>query len=77
MRHMAEVYTKQARKSAKGVIFAPGKNASGYMIFKLCENYDGSVRGGIRKSWRYVADKLTLEQAKAEFERRLGYRLYA
>lgn len=73
---MSQVFTKQARKSTKGVVFAPGQNESGYLIFKLCENYDGQVRGGIRKTWRYVADRLTLEQAKAEFEKRLGYKLY-
>lgn len=73
---MSQVFTKQARKSKRGVVFAPGKSDSGYLIFKLCENYDGQVRGGIRKTWRYVADRLTLEQAKAEFERRLGYKIY-
>lgn len=74
---MAQVFTKQARKSSKGTIFAPGQSADGsYMIFKLCENYDGQVRGGIRKTWRYVAEKMTLDQAKAEFEKRLGYKIY-
>lgn len=73
---MAQVFTKQARKSSKGTVFAPGKSESGYLIFKLCENYDGQVRGGIRKTWRYVADRLTLEQAKTEFEKRLGYSIY-
>lgn len=73
---MVTVFTKQARKSNKGVIFAPGKSESGYLIFKLCENYDGQVRGGMRKTWRYVADKLTLDEAKALFEKRLGYKIY-
>ena len=74
---MSEVFTKQARKSKKGVIFAPGKNEYGYMLFKLCENYDGQIRGGIRKTWRVCKDKLTLEQAKVEFERCLGYKIYS
>lgn len=72
----AQVFSKQARKSKKGVIYAPGMDSKGYMIFKLCENYDGQVRGGIRKTWRYVADRMTLDEAKAEFEKRLGYKIY-
>lgn len=74
---MTRVFTKQAKKSKKGIVFAPGKNDRGYMIFKLCENYNGRVRGGVEKTWRYVAENLSLDQAKAEFERRLGYKLYS
>ncbi len=73
---MAQVFTRQARKSSTGVVFAPGKSETGYLIFKLCENYNGHARGGISKTWRYVANKLTLKEAKAEFERRLGYKIY-
>lgn len=73
---MSTIYTKQARRSSKGVIFAPGKDEEGYLIFKLCENYSGQVRGGISKTWRYIAKGLTLEQAKALFEKRLGYKIY-
>lgn len=73
---MAQVFTKQARASTKGIVFAPGKSDTGYLIFKLCENYDGKARGGVSKTWRFVADKLTLDEAKAEFEKRLGYKIY-
>lgn len=66
------VYSKTAVKSAKGVVFAIGQSDSGYLVFKLCENYDSKVRGGISKTWRYVADKLTLAQAKDELNRRAG-----
>lgn len=76
------VYTKQARKSIKGKIFAPGKDerTGAYLIFTLCENYDGQVRGGIRKSWRVVKGSekgLTLDEAKALFEKKLGKKLYS
>lgn len=79
---MTTVYTKQARKNAKGTIFAPGKDerTGKYFIFTLCENYDGRVRGGIRKTWRVVKNSetgLTLEAAKALFEKKLGTKLYA
>jgi hypothetical protein len=70
------VYVNQAHKSANGVLFALGKSAKGYMVYKLCKNYDGSVRGGIRKTWRYVADGLTLEEAKALIEKRVGRKIY-
>lgn len=73
---MGTVYTNQAHKSAKGTVYAPGKSAKGYMVYKLCEEYDGRVRGGLRKTWRYVADGLTLEEAKALMEKRVGRKLY-
>jgi hypothetical protein len=70
---MATVYTKQARKNDKGVIFAPGKDekTGRYFVFRLCENHDGKVRGDIRKTWRVVSPwtrkPKTLEESKAEF----------
>ena len=74
---MGEVFTKQAKRNKKtGVIYAPGKSTSGYLVFKLCENYNGKVRGGMDRTWRYVADNLTLEQAKTLMEKRVGLKLY-
>lgn len=70
------VFSKQSHRSAKGVVFAPGQSAKGYMVYKLCENYSGSVRGGSTKTWRYIADGLTLEEAKALMEKRVGRKLY-
>jgi len=70
------IYTSQACKSAKGVIYAPGKSNTGYTVYKLCENYDGRVRGGTRKTWRVVADGLSLEETKALMEKRVGRKLY-
>lgn len=67
------IFIKQARKNDKGIIFAPGKadvshkgyfDRADYQVFKLCENYDGKVRGGISKTWRVVAKDLSLEEAK-------------
>jgi hypothetical protein len=70
------VYANQAHKSGKGDIYAPGKSAKGYMVYKLCKNYDGNVRGSARKTWRYVADGLTLDEAKALMEKRVGRKIY-
>jgi hypothetical protein len=76
---MATVYTSKAAKNAKGAIFAPGKcDVTGsYMVFKLCENYAGHVRGGIAKTWRYIAKGLSLDEAKALMEKKTGQKLYS
>lgn len=75
------IFTKQARKNSKGDIFAPGKadvSQDGYFdrcdfqVWKLCENYDGRVRGGISKTWRVVAKDLNLEAAKTLLSKKVG-----
>jgi len=43
-----------------------------YTVYALCENYDGQVRGGIRKTWRYVEKDMTIEDAKKLFKRRVS-----
>lgn len=75
------IFTNQAKQNPKSKnIFAPGKNETGrYFIFRLCSNYDGSVRGGIRKTWRVASGSeggLTLEAAKALLEKKVGLKLY-
>lgn len=42
-----------------------------YSVWKLCENYDGKARGGVSKSWRFVENNLTLEQATKLYDRRI------
>ena len=73
------IFTKQARRNAKGTVFAPGKadisqagyfDRADYQVWKLCHNYDGQVRGGIRKTWRVCATDLTLDAAKAMLAKR-------
>jgi len=43
-------------KDSKGRVFALTRNklTDTYGVYQLCENYDGKVRGGIRKTWRYI-----------------------
>jgi len=41
-----------------------------YAVYKLCENYNGKVRGGISKTWRYVEKNLPFEEALKLFNRR-------
>lgn len=75
------IFIKQARKAKNGTVYAPGKadispvgyfERADYAIYKLCSNYDGKVRGGVRKTWRVVAKGLSLDQAKALLERRVA-----
>jgi hypothetical protein len=63
---MSTVFTNRAVKTTKGQVFAPGKCevTGSYSVWKLCANYDSNVRGGSRKTWRYVEKGLTLDQAK-------------
>ncbi len=77
---MTTVFTQQARKSTNGTTYAPGKNdRGGYLLFVLRQNYDGQVRGGMRSTWRVVNASLkglSLNDAKAMFEKKLGYKVY-
>ncbi len=41
-----------------------------YAVYKLCENYNGKVHGGMSKTWRYVEKNLPFESALALFTRR-------
>lgn len=41
-----------------------------YSVQKLCENYCNYIKGGIKKTWRYVVDQVDKEQAVKIYERR-------
>jgi hypothetical protein len=77
------VYTKTARKAndKNKTVYAFGRDDSldghhvekgGYIVWKLCENYSGSVRGGIAKTWRYVEKDMPYEGAIALMNKKLG-----
>lgn len=69
-----EIYKSKRVKNDKGVYFCPGKDlATGlYIVFQLCGNYDGRVRGGMAWTWRAIAEGLTLDQAKALLNKKAG-----
>jgi hypothetical protein len=73
---MSEIYKNKAHKSDNGIWYAPGKNDRGYIVFKLCENYAGHVRGGIAKTWCVIKQELSLDQAMALMEKRVGRKIY-
>lgn len=60
------------RKNKSGVTFALGRDkATGtFGVYKLCQNYDGTVPGGIRNTWRVVAAKLEYQAARELFDTR-------
>lgn len=72
------IFTNQVKQNPKTKAkFAPGKDADGlYSVYKLCSNYDGQVRGGIRHSWGLVQKGMTLNQAKALLNKRCGIKIY-
>jgi len=61
------------KKTAGGVILMLGrcKTTNSYGVWKLKENYDGRVRGGISKRWAYIEKGLEYDAAKQLFERKL------
>lgn len=61
----------EKKKSGKGYIFALIAGESGFEVWKLCENYNGKVKGGIEKAWRYVEKNMTEESARALFNKRV------
>ena len=79
------IYTKTAAKAKnkEGTVYAFGREKSldglpkekgGYAVFKLASNYDGQVRGGIRKSWVLVQKGLSYEEAVKLMNKRLKYK---
>jgi hypothetical protein len=82
----ASVYRKTATKASNGTIYAFGRcddlhgkptSEGGYYVFKLCSNYDGQVRGGLCKTWRYVAADLGYADAVALMNKRCGHVAFA
>jgi len=62
--------TLEKRKSSRGIIFALVSDQITYEVWKLCENYDGHCKGGIRKTWRYVELNMSKEVAEKLFKKR-------
>ena len=82
---MASIYKNTATKSAKGKVFAFGRDAAldgqspklgGYYVWVLCENYAGHCRNGVAKTWRVVASGLSYADAVSLMNRRLGEKVF-
>lgn len=72
-------------KNFRGVIFALIKDVTpivnpdhtlsykpSFGVYRLCENYDGRVKGGTRKTWRYIKKDMTIDGARALFFEKTG-----
>jgi hypothetical protein len=79
------VYKQTATKSKTGKVYAFGRRDNlagrpvadgGYSVWRLCENYEGSVRGGLVKTWRYIAKDLSHADAIDLMNRRCGYKAF-
>jgi len=56
----------------KGTVFALVAMTDGFwQVMKLCSNYDGKVRGGIRKTWRVAEKNMNEADARNLYSRRL------
>lgn len=59
------------KTNSKGVKYALcTANYNVFSVYKQCENYSRTAKGGIALTWRYVKKDLTLEQAMALFATR-------
>lgn len=62
--------TISKKANPKGVVFALVSDGTTWEVWKLCENYNSQVRGGIERRWRYVEKGMSESDARALFERR-------
>lgn len=58
------------KASSTGTLFALVTDGVTYEVWKLCENYSRHVRGGIGRTWRYVAKGLDKQEGESLFNRR-------
>ena len=60
--------TKKA--NSRGVVFALVTGPEGFEVWKLAENYASHCKGGLARTWRYLAKGLSETEAKSLFTRR-------
>lgn len=54
--------------NSKKTVFALIDNGNEtFSVLKLCENYDGNVHGGIRRTWRTVITGVDKIAARSKF----------
>lgn len=64
----------QRKANKNGVVFCLCKDLqkNSFEVWKLCENYNGKIHGGLEKTWRYVEINMSQIQAEALFNRRVN-----
>lgn len=61
--------TLEKKANSKGIVFALVSDGSTFEVWKLCENYNGKVKGGIAKQWRYVQKGMSEVDARNLFNK--------
>lgn len=72
---MAKIFAKARNAKTNDLYAMATKDDGSFAVFKLCKNYDGQVRGGIRLTWRTVGkfgQRLDEMAARALYNRRVG-----
>jgi len=64
--------TVKKQANSKGVIFALLSGKNGFEVWKLCENYSRTARGGITRQWRYIQKGMDQVSAERLFNRRVS-----
>ena len=60
-----------------GCRYAIVERPEGFAVYRECANYAAHVRGAIAYTWRYVQKGITLEEARALFDRAIAGRVKA
>jgi hypothetical protein len=58
---------KLMNKKTKSIYALVDNGNDTFSVLKLCENYNGQVKGGISKTWRYVVSNVDKIAAKHSF----------
>ncbi len=73
MKQMAKGKCIEKRASAKKIVYALcAMNDGTFQVQKLCENYDGKIKGGIRRTWRLVERGLNETEARWLFGKKVA-----
>lgn len=67
-----EFVSVEQGKNKSGKLFAIWRERNGtFGVWARCANYNGNVRGGVSYAWRYLERKLTEQDARTLYARRL------
>ena len=63
---------KLMNQKTKTVFALVSDGGDAFSVLKLCENYNGQVRGGISKTWRTVVSGVDKTAARHCFYKKVG-----
>lgn len=63
---------KLMNKKTKTIYALVNNGDETFDVLKLCENYNGKVRGGISKTWRTIVSKVDGIAARHVFYNKVG-----